>query len=294
MSKIKNIAKHFFRQQLNDYLEVEKHPIQTLRELELKVFSIVLTLINVVCIPLILIGFVEAIMLGQFHTGLLYIVLYLPILLITIFSQRIAHKLKIFIILFTFLIFAIHNMIVYAMSGVSIPVLLVLVMLSVVFLNFKYAILMLCLSFVSMIPIAVMFVTEKLTLSVGMASISKQTISWITAGSVLVFLGFLIISSYGIIKHMMLKFQIQMQNHSKELERLNKKLKNDIEERIRIENELNEYKINLEKKVDDRTFEIKKKNEELEKLNQLFVGREFRIKELKNKLAEMKENMSDK
>lgn len=71
-----------------------------------------------------------------------------------------------------------------------------------------------------------------------------------------------------------------------------KKLNNELEERLKIEKELNEYKDNLEKKVDERTAEIKKKNEELEYLNNLFVGREFRIKELREEIAKLKESKS--
>lgn len=49
-------------------------------------------------------------------------------------------------------------------------------------------------------------------------------------------------------------------------------------------NELEKYKGHLEELVKDRTRELEEKNEELERFNQLFVGREFRIKELKEKL----------
>lgn len=51
---------------------------------------------------------------------------------------------------------------------------------------------------------------------------------------------------------------------------------------------------NLEKLVDERTHELLQKNEEmkqnlkeLERMNELFVGREFRIRELKDKIGEL-------
>ena len=58
----------------------------------------------------------------------------------------------------------------------------------------------------------------------------------------------------------------------------------DITERKQAETELQHHKENLEKLVNERTKELEKKNAELERFNRLFVGREFRIKELKDKL----------
>ncbi len=49
----------------------------------------------------------------------------------------------------------------------------------------------------------------------------------------------------------------------------------------------------LEQKVAERTAELTEKNEQLEKMNRLFVGREFRIKELRERILEL-ENELDK
>jgi PAS domain S-box-containing protein len=69
----------------------------------------------------------------------------------------------------------------------------------------------------------------------------------------------------------------------------------DITERVKIEAELENYKINLEKLVKERTQELedvnkdlKDKNKELEKFHDLFISREFRIKELREELAKIK------
>lgn len=59
----------------------------------------------------------------------------------------------------------------------------------------------------------------------------------------------------------------------------------DITKRKNVEDELNELKNRLEEKVMERTQELEQKNQKLEKFNRLFVDREFRIKELKEKLA---------
>ncbi|MBN1819490.1 MAG: cache domain-containing protein [Prolixibacteraceae bacterium] len=70
----------------------------------------------------------------------------------------------------------------------------------------------------------------------------------------------------------------------------------DISKRKNAEKELEKLKNELEEKVAERTLEIveknkelTKKNEELEHYNNLFVGREFRINELKIKIKELEE-----
>jgi len=45
----------------------------------------------------------------------------------------------------------------------------------------------------------------------------------------------------------------------------------------------------LEKRVEERTAELEKMNEELERFNKLFVGRELRMIELKKYIAELEE-----
>ena len=60
----------------------------------------------------------------------------------------------------------------------------------------------------------------------------------------------------------------------------------DITERKEAEDELSNYRNNLEELVRERTKELEEKNEKLEKFNKLFVEREFRIKELKDRIKE--------
>ena len=61
----------------------------------------------------------------------------------------------------------------------------------------------------------------------------------------------------------------------------------DITNRKMVEAELLEYREHLEKMVKERTIDLEDKNKELERLNNLFVGREFRIKELRDKIKEL-------
>ena len=61
----------------------------------------------------------------------------------------------------------------------------------------------------------------------------------------------------------------------------------DITERKQNEAELEKYKKHLETLVKEQTKELEEKVTELERMNDLFVGREFRIKELRDKIQEL-------
>ena len=61
----------------------------------------------------------------------------------------------------------------------------------------------------------------------------------------------------------------------------------DITHRKKIEKELEEYREHLEEMVKKRTVELEEKNARLEEYNKLFIGREFRIKELKEKVKKL-------
>jgi PAS domain S-box-containing protein len=65
----------------------------------------------------------------------------------------------------------------------------------------------------------------------------------------------------------------------------------DITERRKTEEELRQHRERLEELVKERTAELEIKNKRLEDFNKLFVGREFRIKELRTKVKELEEKL---
>jgi len=68
-------------------------------------------------------------------------------------------------------------------------------------------------------------------------------------------------------------------------------IQKDITARKQTDKELQKYRENLEELVEQRTIELTEKNRKLEEYNKLFIGREFRIKELKDKLNELEEKL---
>ncbi|WP_430468396.1 PAS domain-containing protein [Winogradskyella ouciana] len=64
----------------------------------------------------------------------------------------------------------------------------------------------------------------------------------------------------------------------------------DVTQRRLAEEELENYKTQLEELVEARTQEVISKNEELLRMNKLFVGRELKMKDLKTKIKRLLEN----
>jgi PAS domain S-box-containing protein len=65
----------------------------------------------------------------------------------------------------------------------------------------------------------------------------------------------------------------------------------DVTERQKTETELANHREHLEQLVNERTAKLEEQKAELERFNKLFVGREFRIKELRDKVKELKKEL---
>jgi len=67
-------------------------------------------------------------------------------------------------------------------------------------------------------------------------------------------------------------------------------LEHEIEQRRNAQDELEKLNEELEQRVEQRTAELAAKNSELERMNKLFVGRELRMVELKERIAACEKN----
>ncbi len=79
-----------------------------------------------------------------------------------------------------------------------------------------------------------------------------------------------------------------------DLDKINVNLKTEITQRKKAEEELEKHRNHLEELVKERTAELENANKELKRFNKLFVGREFRIKELKDKVKELEKELRRK
>ena len=67
----------------------------------------------------------------------------------------------------------------------------------------------------------------------------------------------------------------------------------DITAKKHVEEELKKHRDNLEQKVEIRTKELENEKQRIEEINELFVGREIRMIELKNKIIELEERLGE-
>ena len=70
-------------------------------------------------------------------------------------------------------------------------------------------------------------------------------------------------------------------------------LEREITKSKQAEEELIKYREHLEELVKERTQKLEEQNKELARLNHLFVNREFRIKELRDRVKELENKISD-
>ena len=71
-------------------------------------------------------------------------------------------------------------------------------------------------------------------------------------------------------------------------------IKTDITQRKETELELEIYQNRLEDLVRERTRELEQKNKELERFNKLFIGKEFRLNEMREEISKLKRRLKEK
>ena len=71
-------------------------------------------------------------------------------------------------------------------------------------------------------------------------------------------------------------------------------INHNITEQKLAQEEIKKYQEHLEEIVKERTSQLEDKNNDLERMNRLFVGREFRIKELRDKVKDLERRLIDK
>lgn len=81
--------------------------------------------------------------------------------------------------------------------------------------------------------------------------------------------------------------ELRIQERTAELRDNNEKLALELAERNRAEEALSRLNEELEQRVRERTRELEQRNRELEDMNRLFVGRELRMCELKERIKEL-------
>lgn len=203
----------------------------TVEEIRLKLLYTILFLLNAFGIPIIIIATIEASILGKYINILFYLIFFLPVLIITFFRKRLNYKLIAVVVINLGIAIAFTNIIIYGTGGAGIPLLFTAFVITVIFFNRKIALILIVISGLLMACIAYLFTTQKIALQVSLDEISSNPISWVTAIAILVFLGSLIVFSYGLIQSKMLESMKRANINAKELKEANIKLSKDIQDR---------------------------------------------------------------
>jgi len=85
------------------------------------------------------------------------------------------------------------------------------------------------------------------------------------------------------------QLEMLVKKRTAELHEVNEKLQLELVERKRVDEELSRLNEELEQRVRERTKELERRNYELEQMNKVFVGRELKMVELKERIKELEE-----
>jgi len=123
------------------------------------------------------------------------------------------------VVVFTTIV-GINNLVIYGFNGAGIPILLTTLVLTTIFLEIRYSLLVLFIGLISMTIIGYLFIEKILILDIALYEISTFPISWFTASATLLFLGLLIIVSIGTIQKKMMGSNIELIKHREHLEEI--------------------------------------------------------------------------
>ncbi|MFW6222207.1 MAG: hypothetical protein ACOC3T_01205, partial [Bacteroidota bacterium] len=164
-----------------------------------KILDTLLLIIIIIGIPVISIGITEAIHLDQFHVAVIYTLLFLPFPLLYLLRKDIHYKVIAGIIVTLLFLLASHNIYIYGFSGAGIPLYLTFFILTTIFFGFKKGLLSIILASIPMTIIALLMIKGLVKIDIDLLEISKYPVSWLTAISVMILLGGLMVMSFSFI-----------------------------------------------------------------------------------------------
>jgi len=225
---------------IQEILHIKTKKEDTVQEIRTRLLYIILFLISALGLPALIVAAIEAYLLQQYATIVVYALFFVPIVFVTIFRKQLSYRLIVYIVIGFASFLAIGNIITYGFSGAGIPIFFTLFALTTLFLNQKAGLFIILISAIAVCVIGYLYITHKISLAIPLNEISTELISWITALSVLVLLGSIIVFSYSIVFSKMLQSIELARQRANDFSAINIQLKKDIQERIKTEQELRE------------------------------------------------------
>ena len=207
-----------------------------------KILSWIQRLMIVVGIPVVTIGVIEAIQLNQPNTAIIYIVLFIPVLVLCGSRKWFHYKVRAGLVVILVYVLAAHNIFVYGFSGAGIPLFLVFFIIVTVFFGLKAGLLSIILAIIPMIIIGSLMIRGVIEVDVDLMAISVLPISWITAISVLFLLGTMLVVSYHFIHYNLLHIINITKNQAEDLKVTNQNLVEEIKQKEFMQKNLEQAK----------------------------------------------------
>ena len=152
---------------------------------------------------------------------------------------------------------------IYGFSGAGLPLFFCVFILTTLFFGLKAGFLSITLSLFPMGIVGWLMVTGTISLDIDLMQISRNPVSWTTACFVLISLGSVMILSLGVIQNSLLSSISTIKKQTRTLEITNRQLNEDIIQRKEMQQKLNDLNNDLEQKIDERTKELQKAQEEI-------------------------------
>jgi len=200
-------------------------------EVLLKLMDWIYLVVAVLGTPVVIVGAIESFLFGKPEHAVQYITFFVPIFIVNLFKRKISYKIKLLILFCCIYILAGYNIYTYGFSGAGIPIFFAFFILSTLFFELKGGLIAVFSSLIPIIIVGILMTSGQLTLSVNLIAISQKPISWVTASTVLIFLGSIMVICINIIKANLKNSVTENRKQAASLEQANSQLKEMIEEK---------------------------------------------------------------
>jgi len=276
---------------IKNIFRFEDTPFTGIRQYKENLLKFILLFISTFAIPAMVFAVVEYLIFNKDTEGILYIVFFLPVIAASFFRKFLNYKTMVYLVALSGYLIGTLIILNEGFFGASYPIYLTIIAVVAILLGYRQAIGLLFICLATMVAASILFTRGILVVQDEIKNSSNSIISWIP---ILVSFPYLAgIITYVIVRtYNKMMFNIEVINkQAGRLTHSNKELleiKNNLEQLVKKRTEELEEKA---KALEETNLELTEKNKELENYNQLFVGREFRIKELKDKIKELEKQL---
>ena len=268
------------KQFISKVVAIYNDPHTTVDEDNKKTLSLLLYVTNVLGLIALVIVIIQYQAMHIPLSTLIYTILFLPFVIALIYKDNLGVRKTSLLATIAGYLISSYILLTQGYFGLSLPLYVTVVAITTFILGFKEALITLGIILLTIAVIGLLYVKNFIDISPQMLFSYKSWVTWAAVFFVMMFIG------------INLSFTLY-RFHRKLIQSLNYS-ENKTHELKESNEELSRIKEKLEQLVRDRTTEIATKNsellannEELERFNNLFIGREFRIKELRDRVKQL-------